>query len=157
MIQAAVQSERPKKAIGSPEHEVYLNIARTHAVLAARFDRLFRHHGTSAPQYNILRILRLRGDEGLPIREIADRMTTCVPDMTRLMDRLQRAGLIRRERSLKDRRVILVKLTPRGTEFLGALDPSVRELDREVLGHLSGDELAAINRLMAKARQAENE
>lgn len=148
------QTDRgPKKGENSPEHEAYLNIARTHVVLAARYVRLFRRHGISSPQYNILRVLWVTGEGGLPIREIADRMTACVPDMTRLVDRLERAGLAERERSDKDRRVILVNLTPRGVDLLQRLEPSIREVDSELLGHLCQEELAAINRLMAKARK----
>jgi DNA-binding MarR family transcriptional regulator len=154
VVQTALLADRSiPKRLNSLEHEAYLNIARTHVVLATRYVRLFRRQGISAPQYNILRILRVTGDHGLPIREIADRMTACVPDMTRLVNRLESAGFARRERSLKDRRVILIKLTPRGADFLESLEPSIREIDLELLGHLSQEELVALNRLMARARE----
>jgi DNA-binding MarR family transcriptional regulator len=141
----------------SPEHEAYLNIARTYGALTAHFDRLFRRHGLTTAQYRILGILASRQDVGLSLREIADRMTTPVPDMTRLVDRLERAGLARRQRSAKDRRVIRVTVTQQGLATLNAVEPQARVLERELLGHLASGEVALINRLMTKVRRADSE
>lgn len=138
----------------SVEQETFLNIARTYGELAGRFDRLFKSFGISSAQYNILRILRRGNGVGLPILEVGEQMITRVPDMTRLVDRLEDAGYAERHRSTEDRRVILVRITDKGRELLSSLDGPTTELYRELLGHLSPDEMAELNRLLAQARQS---
>lgn len=138
-----------------PEEEATLNILRTAGVLVGRLSGLFKSAGLSHPQYNILRILRGAGDPGLPCQEVASRMVTREPDVTRLIDRLEQAGWVARERSTSDRRVVLLTITPAGRELLAGLDEPVAELHREGLGHLSKAELAELNRLLVKARERE--
>ena len=136
----------------SPEQETYINLLRTHSLLSQRFDRLFREHGISSPQYNILRILRGHDDEGLPSLEIASQMITCVPDITRLLDRLEKAGYVRRERSTEDRRVVRVRITNQGRKFLTKLDGPIHDSEQASLGHMTRKELKELSRLMTKAR-----
>src|SRR5437867_12720314 len=104
---------KKKKPFDNPAEEAYLNLLRTTTMLAADFERLFKQAGLSEPQYNVLRILRGAGGGGtglgLPCLEIASRMITRVPDITRLVDRLEAAGLVERSRTSEDRRVVLVK------------------------------------------------
>lgn len=152
MEKSPLQRElRKRNPFDSAEQEAALNVARTHDYLASRFARLFAQYDLSGPQYNVLRILR---GEGLPSQEIGERMVTHMPDVTRLVDRLEKAGLVERKRILEDRRVVLVKITRAGLDVLQRLDQPVLDLHRELLGHLSASELAELNRLLARARQA---
>ncbi|MEN0111563.1 MAG: MarR family transcriptional regulator [Planctomycetota bacterium] len=138
------------------EEEAHLNILRTAAGIEEPFERLFRDHGLSPPLYNVLRIVRgmttERGSEGVPAGEIGPQMITPSPDVTRLVDRVEKLGLVTRRRSEADRRVVLVKLTPKGARLLKKLDPRMHQLLRESLAHLSRAELRTINELMHKTR-----
>ena len=141
-----------RRSFDSLVQEAMLNLLRSSDLMQIAFTRLFRAHSLSSPQYNILRILRGEGGDGLPCLEIASRMITCVPDITRLIDRLDRAGLVRRERSEADRRVIRVALTEEGRAVLDRLDGPVEELHRRLLGHLTAGELVELSRLLVKVR-----
>lgn len=155
MQKSPLQRElRKRNPFDSAEQEAALNVARTHDYLASHFARLFAEHELSGPQYNVLRILRGEGGEGLPSQEIGERMVTRMPDVTRLVDRLEKAGLVERRRIVEDRRVVLVKITGAGLDLLHRLDQPVLELHKELLGHLSPSELSELNRLLARARQA---
>ena len=103
-------------------------------------------------KYNILRILRGAGSNGLPCLEIANRMVTREPDITRLLDRIEKSGWIRRSRSTTDRRVVFITITASGLAILGKLDRPIRKLHGQMLGHLTRDDLKEISRLMAKVR-----
>jgi len=153
MTRSSLQNElRKKKPFDLPEEEAGLNLIRTVDVVRLPFDRLFAEHGISDPQYNVLRILRGHGGRGLPCTEITAQMVSRMPDMTRLVDRLEKAGLVRRCRTDADRRVVLICITPAGLELLRRLDQPVRDLHKHTLGHLSRTELADLNRLLVKAR-----
>jgi DNA-binding MarR family transcriptional regulator len=135
-----------------PEAEAYLNLIRTADQLSAAFARLFRQHGITPAQYNALRILRGHGVR-VPTRRIAAEMVTREPDITRLIDRLEQAGLVQRERCTEDRRVVWVTITPNGEELLVRLDRPVLELHRQQLGHLSTEDLHTLSQLLVEARQ----
>ena len=139
-------------AFEHPEEEAYLNLLRTTSVLFADFERLFKAHGISEPQYNVLRILRGAGGEGLPSLEIGSRMITRVPDVTRLVDRLEARGFVRRQRTERDRRVVLVSITAKGLKVLAELDEPVMCTLREQFRHMSREEMNDISRLLAKLR-----
>src|SRR3954469_16946531 len=136
-----------------PEQELHLNLFRTADALQIHFDRLFRGYGLTPSQYNILRILRGEGDP-LPILEIAARTITVVPGITGLIDRLERAGLVCRERSTEDRRVVYVAVTERGLETLARLDGPLVELHRRLAAPLSRTEQRELIRLLEKCRAA---
>ena len=146
---------KKKKPFESPAEEAYLNLLRTTTVLAADFERLFKDAGLSEPQYNVLRILRGAGagGAGLPCLEIASRMITRVPDITRLVDRLEAAGLVERARTSEDRRVVLVKITAEGLEAIAPLDERLVEIHRRQMGHMTRKELDELSRLLVKARE----
>ncbi len=146
---------RKKHPFDLPEQEAFLNLARTLDHLALPFERLFAAHGLTGPQYNVLRILRGHGGDGVPCHEVGAQMVTRMPDVTRLLDRLEQAGLVARRRSPRDRRVVLVRATPAGLSLLEKLDGPVLELHRAGLGHLARAELSELNRLLVKARRAE--
>jgi DNA-binding MarR family transcriptional regulator len=139
-----------------PAEEAYLNLLRTVSVLGAPFDQLFKQHGISEAKYNALRILRGAGGDGLPSLEIGARMVARVPDVTRLVDRLETDGLVRRARVRQDRRVVLVQITAKGLDVLARLDKPVIELNRQELQHLTRAELVELNRLLVKARTPPN-
>ncbi len=136
-----------------PEEEVSLNIQRTFGVLMGPELKLFKKHKLSPPLYNILRILRGVGSDGLPCSQIGDRMVTREPDVTRLIDRLEQAGWAKRDRSTKDRRVVTITLTATGRKLLDKLDEPILDLHRDTLGHLTKKEMVELNRLLVKARQ----
>jgi DNA-binding MarR family transcriptional regulator len=145
---------RKKKPFDSPEQEACLNLVRTQDHIGHHFAQLFGDHGISGPQYNVLRILRGAG-EGLPCQEIGSRMITRMPDITRLVDRLEGVGLVTRCRTPQDRRLVLVTITPAGLDLLARLDSPVLDLHKRLLGHLNREELAELSRLLVKARQAD--
>jgi DNA-binding MarR family transcriptional regulator len=153
MPDSSLQAELKKKhPFESLEQEALLNVLRTSDQLNAEFTRLFNAHGLSGPQYNVLRILRGAAGDGLPCLEIAGQMITRMPDITRLVDRLETAGFVERCRTDADRRVVLVKITPAGLELLERLDQPVRDMHKKVLSHLTQDELRELSRLLVKAR-----
>ena len=135
------------------QEEVNLNIQRTFGVLMGPFHKLLKQHKLSPPLYNILRILRGVGSNGLPCSQIADRMVTREPDVTRLIDRLEQAGWVKRERSTEDRRVVTITMAASGRKLVDKLDKPMSDLHRSTLGHLTKKETAELNRLLVKARQ----
>lgn len=141
-----------KKPFEHPEEEAFLNIARTASLLAADFDRLFKAAGLSESTYNILRILRGSHPEPRCPSSIGVDLITAVPDMTRLLDRLEKNGLIERERCDKDRRMVWVRITKDGLRVLAGLDAPVLELHRRQLSHMKREELRELNRLLVRAR-----
>ena len=135
----------------SPEQEAMLNLVRTNDRFQFRFARLFREHGLTPSQYNVLRILRGEG-KPLPCLEIADRMIAAVPAITGLIDRLEAMNLVARDRSTEDRRVVFVEITPKALELLAGLDQPVDDLHKTLIGHLTPVELRELSRLLEKAR-----
>src|SRR5262245_61600859 len=143
---------KKKRPFESPEQEAALGVLRTGDQLQIRFARLFREHGLTSSQYNILRILRGEG-KPLPILEIASRTITVVPGITGLIDRLEQSGFVNRLRCAKDRRVIYVGLTDQGARTLASLDEPLTALHRRLLGHLSQAEMKELIRLLDKVRK----
>jgi len=133
--------------------QVYLNLTRVHEALQAGVNKLCKSYGLSPFQYNVLRILRGAGPEGLPSRAIGDRMLHRVPDITRLIDRLEAAGLVVRRRSTTDRRVVRVCLARKALELLASIDSPLLALHEEYLRHLAEDELDQLNRMLLKLQQ----
>lgn len=148
------QEIRKKKPFDLAEQEAFLNIIRTASFLDGGFDALFKQHGLTNAQYNVMRILRGEGAR-MPSLTVAERLVTRVPDITRLVDRLETAGLVRRDRSTEDRRVVYVSITARGLSLLAELDEPVRALHRAQLGHMAKKELAELSRLLVRARTRE--
>ena len=143
---------KKKQPFAQAEQEACLNLLRTNDRLQIRFARLFREHGLTPSQYNILRILRGEGAP-LPILEIADRMVTVVPGITGLIDRLEEAGFVERRRCPEDRRVVYVALRDKAAELLAQLDEPVLQLHKRLMGHLGESELRELIRLLEKTRE----
>ena len=144
---------RQARPFASPEQEAHLNIGRTDAVLSDALERMLKPFGISGTQYNVLRILRGAGPEGLCRNEVRDRLLTRMPDVTRLLDRMEDAGLIVRTRSTEDRRLVSTRLTTRGRELVDSLDAPVAAEHRRRLGHLSEQQLRTLVELLTLARQ----
>ena len=135
-----------------PEQEASLNLARTATQIARGFRLLFKRHGISDPQYNALLIVVNAGRSGLRAETIRQRMVSDDSDTTRLVDRLEEAGYVRRERSASDRRCVQVIATPTGRTFLKKVQKEVETLHREQFGHLSATQLKQLNRLLFLVR-----
>ena len=137
-----------------PEVEAYLNLQRTADLLRRQTADLLKPHGLSPTSYNILRILRGAGAEGLPCSEVGARLVTHDPDVTRLADRLAEGRLLARERKPGDRRMVILRITDDGLDLLGRLDAATVELHRLQLSHLGGPGLDNLIRLLEHARQS---
>jgi DNA-binding MarR family transcriptional regulator len=148
----------------SLEQEAFLNLLKTGDVLMAEVTELLKPHGISPTQYNVLRILRGAGAgccegghadpgaKGIACGEIGERMITRDPDMTRLLDRLERAGLITRERDKADRRVIVSRISDAGLTLLRTLDQPILDLHKRQLGHLGAQQLRQLLELLEAVR-----
>ena len=140
-----------------PAQELYLNLVRTAGQCGGGFHCLFKKHGLSETGYNVLRILRGAAEsenaQGLPCLEVASRLITRVPDITRLVNRLIEAGLVVRTRATNDRRIARVSITPAGLTLLKKLDAPVRKLHEAQFQHLSTAEIEQLIHLLEKARQ----
>ena len=145
--------KRRKKLAGCPEEAAFLELCRTTDVLGRRLTALLKAEDLSPTQYNVLRILRGAPD-GLACGEIGNRMITRDPDITRLLDRLEKRELISRCRESKDRRMVMARITPEGLKLLARMDEPVRAMHRSQLGHLGRERLRALTELLQISRQA---
>lgn len=136
---------------GSPEEAAFLELVRTTDLLSRGLVQIFKTEDISSTQYNVLRILR-GAPEGLACGEIANRMITRDPDVTRLLDRLEKRELISRCRETKDRRTVMARITPDGLKLLARLDEPVQAAHRKQLGHLGRERLQALSELLSLSR-----
>jgi len=146
-------NSRSKRRPPCLEEEVFLDLLRTTDLLGRRVATVLKPDDLSGNQYNVLRILRGSPD-GLTCGEIASRMITRDPDITRLLDRLEKRNLISRCRETKDRRMVMARITPDGLKLLGRLDEPVQEAHRQQLGHLGRERLRALTELLHAARES---
>ena len=144
---------RQTRPFSSLQQEAYLSVVRTTSALTDRVEDLLKPYGISATQYNVLRILRGAGEGGLCRNELRDRMLTRMPDMTRLLDRMEEAGLVTRARERDDRRMVLTRITARGQELLGELDRPMSDLHRDQLSRLTDEQLRALIDLLTAVRE----
>jgi DNA-binding MarR family transcriptional regulator len=134
-----------------PEEAAYIDLVRTADALSRPLAQLIKTEDLSPPQYNVLRILR-GSPEGLTCGEIGNRMITRDPDITRLLDRMEKRGLISRGRDGKDRRVVLTTITAEGLDLLARLDQPIRDTHRRLLGRLGAARLTALRQLLDACR-----
>ena len=146
-----IQSGNERRRATCPEEAAFLDLLRTTDVLSRGPAQVLRSEDLSPTQYNVLRILR-GAPAGLPCGEVASRMITRDPDVTRLLDRLERRGLISRCRETKDRRTVLARITPEALKLLARLDEPVQEAHRRQLGHLGRERLRALTELLRAVR-----
>jgi DNA-binding MarR family transcriptional regulator len=145
-------SQQGSERTTCPEEASFLDLLRTTDLLSRVLIQVLKTEGLSATQYNVLRILRGAPD-GLPCGEIASRMITRDPDVTRLLDRLEKLGLISRCRETRDRRTVMARITPEGLEMLIRLDEPVQAAHRRSLGHLGRHRLRMLAELLSLARR----
>ncbi len=146
-----------KRGFDSLAQEAFLNLARTYSVLSREWAVFFRKYGLTEQQYNVLRIVQGAGRTGIHCEPIVRGMMTIDPDVTRLVDRLVKQGLVQRQRCERDRRVVLVTLTDEGKALLKKLRRPVLALHEKQLGHLGDRKLATISALLFEARHADYE
>lgn len=139
------------RRVSSPEEAAFLDLLCTADVLTRGAIAVLKAEDLSLTQYNVLRILR-GAPQGLPCGEIASRMITRDPDVTRLLDRMEKRGLISRARESRDRRMVLARITPAGLKLADRLDEPVQQIHRRQLGHLGKDRLQALGELLTAAR-----
>lgn len=137
----------------SLEQSVFLKLQKTADVLMGEVAQVLKPSELSPTQYNVLRILRAAGEQGLACGRISQRMLTREPDMTRLLDRLEARKLIARTRDRADRRVVRGRITPQGTRLLHSLDRPILDLHRRQLANLDRPQLKKLSELLDSARQ----
>src|SRR5437868_10139408 len=141
------QDHKQKKPFRSLQQEAYLSVVRTATALTDAMEDLLKPHGLSATQYNVLRILRGSGADGLCRNALRDRMLTRMPDMTRLLDRMEEAGLVVRAREGEDRRMVLTRITEKGRRLLDDLEAPVMALHKRQMARLSDAQLRSLSDL----------
>ena len=146
-----LENQSDGQRLASPEETAFLDLFRTCDLLSRGPAEVLKTEDLSPTQYNVLRILR-GAPKGLPCGEIAGRMITRDPDITRLLDRLAKRGLIARRRETRDRRVVLTKIAPEGLEVLARLDGPIQQAHRQQLGHLGRERLKKLADLLEAAR-----
>jgi DNA-binding MarR family transcriptional regulator len=135
------------------EEEAFLNLARTFEFLQQRLADLLKQFQLTPTQYNVLRILRGAGEEGVTCSQAAERMLTPDPDMTRLLDRMENRSLIQRERSRQDRRIVITRITREGLKLAGDIDEPLQTLFRRLLGHIGDRKLTALIETLEALRE----
>jgi DNA-binding MarR family transcriptional regulator len=150
-----VAPRRPDSAarFDSLEQEVFLNLWRTYDRLRAWEDELFRGFDLTPQQYNVLRLLAAARPEPIPTLVLADRLVSRAPDITRMLDKLEQAGLVGRIRPPENRRQVLVSITDAGRKLLDAVAEPLRDCHAKQLGHLTKTELKQLIALLRAARQ----
>ncbi len=156
MTRPSSSQPRPR-TFDCPEQEVFLNLWRTYDRLRALEDELFAAHDLTAQQYNALRLLRAAHPDGMPTLVLASRLISRAPDITRLVDRLEARGLVRREKRPDNRRTVLVAITEAGLQLLRELAGPVRDCARRQLGHLGAEQQARLIELLRAARAPHEE
>ncbi len=142
---------RPFKSV---EEEAILSIARTAALLEHAGAEALKPFDLTITQYNVLRILRGAGDAGLCRNEVGERLVTQVPDVTRLLDRMETSGLINRRRNGEDRRFVATYITDKGLKLLEKIDRELPAIHARQLGHLSQKRLRELIDLLEEVRSA---
>jgi DNA-binding MarR family transcriptional regulator len=146
-----VRSKSSGPAI-SLENRIFVALLQTTDTLAQEAEQLLKAAGLTGAQYNVLRILRGAEPAGLACRAIGDRMISHDPDITRLLDRMEKRLLITRARQTDDRRVVKTRITPQGLSLLKTLDQPVHDLHERQFRHMSGARLKILSDLLEEAR-----
>jgi DNA-binding MarR family transcriptional regulator len=140
-LRGEIKQRRPFASV--PE-EAMLNILRTADTVQRLVAEVLKPLGLTLTQYNALRILRGAGDEGRACSEIGERLVTRDPDVTRLLDRLDARGLIARDRSAEDRRVVRSRITEQGLALLDEAEGPVRALQQRLFEPFGKEQISAL-------------
>jgi DNA-binding MarR family transcriptional regulator len=151
-IREEIRQQRPFR---SPAQETVVSLLRTAAAVERQLTKVVEPAGITLSQYNVLRILRGAGAEGLPTLAIRDRMITLAPGITRLLDRLEAAGLVRRDRSAPDRRQVLCHVTAAGLALLQQLDAPMNAAGDAAAGMLGAKDQRRLLRILDAIRAAD--
>jgi DNA-binding MarR family transcriptional regulator len=152
----ALQEElKQTKPFRTLRQEAQLNLVRTANVLSDSFEQMLKPHGITGTQYNVLRILRGAEPDGLCRNEVSQRLLNRMPDATRLLDRMEEAGLVTRERSTTDRRLVTTRITKKGRQLVDSLDDAADAQHEKSLGHLTEQQLRTLIKLLTMARMKE--
>jgi DNA-binding MarR family transcriptional regulator len=153
----SIPASPPVPRFDSLEQEVFLSLWRTYDRLRELEDELFGQYDLTPQQYNVLRLLRAERPGTLPTLTLAERLVTRAPDVTRMLDKLERAGLIDRERLADNRRVVRIGITEAGCKQLRDLAKPLRACHARQLGHLPPTELKRLSELLRAARRPHEE
>ena len=148
-VQREIRQRRPFHSIGA---EALIGLLRTAGLIQREINAIVAREGITSQQYNVLRILRGAGEEGIPTLAIRDRMLDPSPGVTRLLDRLEKAGYARRQRAEPDRRQVICYITPMGLQLLTRLDEPIRAYDDSVVASLSDDAKRELIRTLDEIR-----
>ena len=147
-----LQEELKQRKPWSVEEEAFLNIARTAAVLEHALVQALKPFDITPTQYNVLRILRGAGADGLCRNEVSERLVRRVPDVTRLLDRMEETGLLVRARDDADRRYVTARISSQGLAVLERLDQEIHRIHRRQLGHVDPKQLRRLIGLLTAVR-----
>ena len=139
------------------QERTFIAVLKTADALAQEAEHLVRSSSLTGTQYNVLRILRGARPEGLACREIGERLISHDPDITRLLDRMEKRGLITRERQKDDRRVVKTRITSQGLELLKPLDQPMRELHKRQFRHVEAARLKILAGILDEIRVRKQE
>jgi DNA-binding MarR family transcriptional regulator len=152
MTTARPRAARPSRRFDSLEQEVFLSLWRTYDRLRALEEELFGGHGLTPQQYNALRLLAGERPNKVRTLDLASRLVSRAPDITRLLDKLERRGLVARDRPADNRRVVTIGITEAGLDLLRRLREPLRACHARQLGHLSQKDLNELVALLRAAR-----
>jgi DNA-binding MarR family transcriptional regulator len=145
-----LQQTKPFRHI---EEEVFLNLQRSADAMMQEISDILKPFGLSPTQYNVMRILRGAGDAGITCKEIGARMITRDPDITRLLDRLERRRLVTRNRAKEDRRFVSIHITSEGLALLRELDEPIAQRQLALMQHMDKQQLYRIVELLENIRE----
>jgi DNA-binding MarR family transcriptional regulator len=148
----APRKSRGQRRFDSLEQEAFLNLWRTYDRLKAHEDELFARYDLTPQQYNALRILKSEHPRPIRTLDLASRLVSRAPDITRLVDKLEERGLILRDRPAENRRVVRLAITQAGIALLHELDRPIKECHVKQLGHLTAKQLRELVILLQAAR-----
>ena len=149
---ATREAKSPARRFDSAEQEAFLSLWRTYDRLRALEDDLFAGFDLTPQQYNVLRVLRASYPEPVPTLLVAERLVSKAPDITRMLDKLEQRGLVRRERPAHDRRTVLIAITDVGLQLVETIAEPLRECHARQLGHLPRGDLKTLAALLKAAR-----
>jgi DNA-binding MarR family transcriptional regulator len=141
---------------GALEESIFVAILKAADFLSQQAEHVIKSAGLTSAQYNVLRILRGAEPDGLPCRAIGDRMISHDPDMTRMLDRMEKRGWITRARETQDRRVVKTRITEEGLKLLKKLDQPVRETHKKQFQHMNGARVKALGELLEELAKRES-
>jgi DNA-binding MarR family transcriptional regulator len=151
-LQDEIKQNKPFRTL---RQEAQLNLVRTANILSDAFEQMLKPHGITGTQYNVLRILRGAEPDGLCRNDVSQRLLNRMPDATRLLDRMEESGLVTRERSTTDRRLVTTRITKKGRQIVDSLDEAADDQHEKALGHMNEEQLRTLIRLLELARNKE--